>query len=546
MSAEKRIRPLTGVMAVAAVVVLAASIVACGGGTSGSSQASGPPVAGGTLKYGLSDAPTCSDPAQSATNQTIYVTRQIVDSLTDQDPKSGALKPWLAQRWEVSPDSRQFTFHLRPDVTFSDGTKLTSSVVKHNFDAIIHTLGGAKAPGAAVYLAGYTGTATPDPQTAIVRFADPNAQFLQATSTSQLGILADATVSQTAEERCQGKNIGSGPFTYSGWEQGRSASLRKRQGYNWASVVAGHSGEAYLDGITFTVIGESGVRAGSLASGQLDAISDALPSDKQQITSVGGAVLTKVNPGVPFGLQPNVTRGALADEQVRKALLPAINRAELVSTVLDDDFHPATGVLSSTTPGYHDQSSLVKYDPEEARKILTSAGWVPGSDGIRTKDGKRLSFSVLFSPVFAANQAILELTQQQLKAVGVELTLQLLPTSEATVRQNRGDYDAVYYNSTRADGDILRSTMSVESRNLSRRGPIPALDAALTAEQETTDQTKRNAEIASAAKDILDHGLFIPTIELSQSIGVANKTHQVTFDASARLAFYDTWLGGGQ
>ncbi len=233
----------TATATVAALAVF--GLAACGGGSS-QSDAAGPPVSGGTLRYGLSDAPTCSDPAQSATNQTIYVTRQIVDSLTDQVPGSGDLKPWLAQSWEVSPDAKTFTFHLKPDVTFSNGTPLTADSVKKNFDAIVTTLGGAKAPLAATYLSGYTGTTVVDPLTARVEFSAPNAQFLQATSTPQRGIQADATVAATPEQRCQGTNIGSGPFVYSAWQQGRSAALRKRTGYQWGSAVFSHTGDAWI------------------------------------------------------------------------------------------------------------------------------------------------------------------------------------------------------------------------------------------------------------------------------------------------------------
>ncbi|MGC5248801.1 ABC transporter substrate-binding protein [Gordonia sp. DT219] len=531
-------------VATASVAALAvAGLAACGSGSSSSDDA-GPPVSGGTLRYGLSDAPTCSDPAQSGTNQTIYVTRQIVDSLTDQVPGSGELKPWLAQSWDVSPDAKVFTFHLKPNVTFSDGTKLTADSVKKNFDAIVNTLGGAKAPLAATYLSGYTGTTVVDPLTARIAFSAPNAQFLQSTSTPQLGLQSDATTAQSAEARCQGTNVGSGPFVYSGWQQGRSAALRKRTGYAWGSAAFKHQGEAYLDAIDFTVVPESGVRTGSLGSGQLDVISDALPNDKQQITAAGGSVLTAVNPGVPFGLQPNVSRSALADEQVRRALLPAINRQELVDTVLDKDFHPATGVLAANTPGFHAETSALAFDAGKAKQILDAAGWAAGPDGIRAKNGQRLSFSVLYSPVFAGNQAILELLQQQLKNVGVEMKLDVVPAAEATVRQNSGDYDAIYYNVTRADGDILRTQFGLNARNLNRRGPIPALDTALAEQQTTTDITARNADLATAQTQIVDHGLFIPTIELSQAIGAAGNAHQVAFDASARLQFHDTWLSG--
>lgn len=534
-------RPL---LAVAGAALLAATLLsACGSDDSSGGGDAGPPQPGGTLRYGLSQAPICSDPAQGASNQTIYVTRQVVDSLTDQDPKTGDITPWLADSWEISPDAKSFTFKLKDGVTFSDGTPVTADTVKKNFDAI-GTLGAAKAPLASSYLSGYTGTTVVDPLTAQVNFAQPNAQFLQATSTSQLGLQADATVSQSAEERCLGTNIGSGPFTYADWQQDRSASLAKRVGYNWSSPVFAHSGEAYLDTIDFTVIPESGVRTGSLASDQLDAVSDALPQDAPQIEAAGGEVLTTPNPGVPFGFQPNVSRGVLADPAVRQAIIPAINRQELIDTVLNDDFKVATGALAANTPGYKDLSSEVTFDQGKAKSILDGAGWVEGSDGIREKDGQKLSFTLSFSAVFAGNQAILELVQQQLKQVGVDLKLGLVSNAEFTALQGSGDYDAVYYNSTRADGDILRTTFGLESRNLNRRGSIPALDEALTAQLAATDKTQRDGYLATAQDQILSNGLWIPTTELSQIIGKSPKTQDLKFDASARLVFFDTWLSG--
>ncbi|WP_420094701.1 ABC transporter substrate-binding protein [Nocardia asteroides] len=534
-------RPLAALAATAAATAVLAG---CGGDTGGSGGAAGPPQPGGALRYGLSQAPTCADPAQAGSNQTIYVTRQVVDSLTDQDPETGELKPWLAQSWEISPDATTFTFELAENATFSDGSPVTADSVKRTFDAV-GKLGGAKAPLAASYLTGYTGTSVVDPRTARIAFDRPNAQFLQASSTSQLGILADATNAASAEERCQGeKIIGSGPFSYASYTQNVSATLVKRAGYAWGSAVFGHDGDAYLDRIEFTVVPESGVRTGSLSSDQLDAVSDALPQDAPQIEATGGSVLTTANPGVVFGLQPNVTRGPLRDPAVRTALLTAIDRQELIDTVLGPQFAPATSVLGAKTPGYQDLSARLKFDQAATKTALDRAGWVPGADGIRARDGERLSFGVTFSQVFAGNQAILELVQQQLRQVGVDLRLELVPAGEFTARQNSGDFDSIYYNSTRADGDILRATFGLEGRNLNRRAAVPALDQTLDAQLRTVDTAARAELIRTAQGQVFDAGLWIPTVELSQAIGAGPDTNDLKFEASARLQFFDTWLSG--
>ncbi|WP_338773693.1 ABC transporter substrate-binding protein [Nocardia vulneris] len=537
------IRSRPRIVALAGALAAASTLAACGADATAPGGDAGPPQPGGTLRYGLSQAPTCSDPAQAGTNQTLYVTRQIVDSLTDQDPKTGELKPWLAQSWEVSPDAKVFTFQLTDGVTFSDGTPLTADSVKQTFDSVLR-LGSAKAPLAGSYLTNYVGTTAVDKLTARIEFSKPNAQFLQASSTTQLGILAAATTAKPAEQRCLGDNIGSGPFTYTNYRQDASATLTKRTGYQWGSAVFAHRGEAYLDKIEFTVVPESGVRTGSLASGQLDAISDALPQDAPQLEATGGRILSTANPGVPFGFQTNVTRGPLRDPAVRQALLPAIDRKQLVDTVLGPQFKPATSVLASSTPGYRDFSARLAYDPAKAKSILDQAGWVPGGDGIRVKDGVRLSFSVLFSQVFAGNQAIIELVQQQLRQIGVELKLDLVSIAETTARQGTKDFDTSYGNTTRADGDILRTSFGLDGRNLNAREAVPALDDALNGQLSTADTATRHTLIGTAQQQVLDAGLLIPTVELSQAIGASSTTQDLKFEASARLQFFDTWLSG--
>lgn len=499
------------------------------------------PVAGGDLRFALVAAPTGVDPQQVGSNVSIYIARSIADSLTDQDPTTGEIVPWLAEKWETNEDLTEFTFTLKPGITFSDGSPLTAQIVKENFDSIVEDL-GALAPLGSGYLSGYEGTTVTDELTFTVAFDAPNAQFLQATATQALAIVSSDTVKTSPEERLQGQVIGTGPFVVESYTQDQGAVLAKREGYDWASPAFEHSGDAYLDKITFTVVPESGVRTGGLVSGQFDAISDALPQDITQIEGAGGKVLTRSNPGLPFVLHLNVAREPLNDPAVRKALNPGINRQELVDTVLSDQFNPATSILAATTPGYADQSGLLAFDPDAAKKILEEAGWVTGGDGIREKDGKKLSFSVVYAQLFSGNQAVLELTQQQLRAIGVDLQLkQATPAEQAEILAS-GDYEAYYYNSTRAEGDVLRTSFHAGLRNIAQREADDALEPVLEASLAEADSAKRNELLGQAQELIIENAYAIPLFELSQSIGVAGNVHGLGFEASSRLKFYDTWI----
>ena len=501
-------------------------------------------MAGGTLRFALGASPSGVDPQQVGSNVSIYIARQLADSLTDQDPETGEIVPWLASSWEVSDDLTRFTFHLRDDVTFSDGSALTAATVKANLDVLAPGLSAGSAL-ATSYLAGYVETLVEDEHTATVVFEAPNAQFLQATSTVSLAILSDATTTTAPEERLQGAVVGSGPFVLESYTQDQGAVLTRREGYAWASSVSDHEGEAYLERVELTVVPESGVRAGGLASDQFDAVGDVLPQDVPQVEAAGGQVLTRTNPGLVFVLQPNVTAAPLDDPDVRRAVTLAVDRQQLVDTVLSDAFRPATSVLASTTPGYVDLSDELAHDAQEAADLLDAAGWRTGADGIREKGGQRLTFDVVYAPLFTGSQAVLELVQQQLRAAGVDLQIRQQTPAEQQEAVQSGAYGTYYYNVTRADGDILRTQFSTGLRNINRRPADTVLDPLLDQQLATADPAARAELLADAQRAVLDEGLAIPLFELAQSIGVGAGVHGVSFDASSRLLFHDAWLEPG-
>src|SRR5690606_12109399 len=192
-----------------------------------------------------------------------------------------------------------------------------------------------------------------------------------------------------------------------------------------------------------------------------------------------------------------------------------------------DAFEPATGVLASTTPGYVDRSDRLAFDPDEAGRILGAAGWTPGADGIRVKDGEPLELEVTYAPVFTGSGPVLELVAQQLPAVGVDLRLRQVTAAEQTTAQQSGDYDLYYYNVTRADADILRTQFSTAQRNLSLREADDVVDPLLEEQLGERDADARAALVADAQDANLDDALAVPPFELSQSSGVRGDVHDV-------------------
>ncbi|MFF2775369.1 ABC transporter substrate-binding protein [Streptomyces sp. NPDC058052] len=532
--AERR-RPAA--LATALLLALPFALTACTAAGSGGDAAA--PRSGGRLTFALSSDPTCVDPHQAATNDAMYVTRGLVDSLTDQDPKTGRIVPWIASSWEVGKDASRFTFRLRTDATFGDGTPLDAKAVKANFDAV-HALGARSILGSG-FLQGYRQTRVVDAHTVEVAFDGPNAQFLQATSTPSLGLLSPASLRRTPEERCTGPLVGSGPFTLKTYTPDTSVELERRGDYAWGSSLWKSPGAARLDGITFRIVPESGVRSGSLTSGQVDAVAGVAPQDEALLKGQKVSVVGRANPGVPVALSANTASPVAKDPAVRRALQAAVDRDEVVDTVLSPSYRPATSSLAATTDGYRDHRALLAHDVARAKSLLEEAGWRAGDDGIRVKDGRRLELKVILGTNFGPNQSALELIQQQVKKAGIQLTLSVLSIADYQKARGAGDYDLAWGNGTRTDPDILRTAFSSKLLNLSRISDT-TLQRDLDAQAAATDPARRAAHVAAAQRRILEQGYQIPVFEMTSVIALSRDVHDLTFDSSSRLQFHDTWL----
>jgi peptide/nickel transport system substrate-binding protein len=533
-----------GVLAIAVGTAGSLALAGCSssgpGSSSGSaSAAAGTPVSGGTLTFAVSSDAGCVDPQQVGSNDTIYSMRQIVDSLTDQDPVTGKIVPWLAKSWTVTDNATTFTFSLRPGVTFSDGTPLTAQVVKDNFEAIPN-LGVLGLLGEG-YLAGLSSITVEGPLTVRIRFRQPDAQFLQATSTFSLGIESEASIKESPAAKCANGVIGSGPFVLSKYVPNQSITLVRRQGYDWGSSLWANQGPAYLSKLVFDVIPESGVRTGSLESGQVDAIGSVGLADEAALKAAGVQLEGRANPGVVFNIGLNNSRPLFRDIKVRQAIDDAIDRQQIASTVFPTGTQPATSILSHTTPDYENLASDLTYDQAKAKALLASDGWKAGPGGTLEKDGTPLSFTIDWGDNAATNQPALELIQQQLKAIGINVALQEVPVAKFADVIAGGDFDAFWANLTRADPDILRTNYSTLGLNFYHL-PGGELTTILTEQAETTSAAARQQLVDEAQQLIVSNAYAIPVVELQTELGVAKDVHNLDFEASSRIQLHDTWI----
>lgn len=519
------------------VLATAVAVAAAGCGSADPSGTADDTSGGGTLTIGLARETECKDPQQDNYGYGGTIGRQIVDSLTERNGDDlTKIEPWLAESWEISPDASVYTFHLRDDVTFSDGSPLDATVVKTNFEA----LAGIKAATGAAFVQGIKEITTPQSHTVRIEFEEPNAAFLQATSSWQLGILAPASVAKTPEQRCSDGVIGSGPFVVDEAVYNEQTTLVRRDDYDWPSKARSHSGPAILDKLVFRIVPEAGVRTGAITSGQLDLAQSISWQDGPILEQGGHQLLKAVNRVPAVSLEVNTSRPILGEEAVRVALTHAIDRETLVETAHNGYTYPATGSLTAASPFHLPQPEALRHDPERSRQLLEEAGWKVGADGIRSKNGQRLVITASFvsNP---DNQTFLEVIQQQVREVGIDFQLRPLSTGEFDSVLVAGDYDVHRWSGALVDGDVLRILFSTETLNKSQLKPGNDLEPLLQEQVAVGDPQQRRELIDQIQRILVERAYQIPVFDMVSLWGAGAELTGVAFDDTA-LILYEAQL----
>jgi peptide/nickel transport system substrate-binding protein len=531
--------------AVTALMMAGCSSQGASGGTTASASAdAGEPVQGGTLTYLEYQPYTNLYPPQAGFYPNGALVGNITDRLTWQDPETLEIEPWIATDWTINDDATEYTFNLRPGVTFSDGTPLDAAVVAKNFDVFGK---GDSAKGLTISEAvnNYESSEVVDADTVTFHFSAPSPGFLQATSTITSGLLSSATLDRKLEDFGAGNAtdiIGSGPFVIDSEKIGTEVHLAAREDYDWSPAEKEHQGRPYLDDIKLLVTPEDSVRIGSLLSGQADYIRYVQAFDEPRVESAGFQVFAPQTRGVNNSLSLRFTNPLLSDLKVRQALVAGVNAQEVVDTIFTKNYPVATSVLSSSALGYKDESSFYAYDPEKAKKLLDEAGWTPGSDGIRTKDGQRLELPVYEAKPQPLSKQTLELVSQQLKAIGVDL--QVKSADAGSYAEDILDplKTPLYHSMVgRADLDVIKSQFSSKNRNV-LRSDDQHLDDLLTAVASEPDPAKRVAASEAVQDYLAEQAYVIPLFEEPQVYGAATYVHGIEFESVARPVFADVWL----
>lgn len=536
-------------------LAVVALITACSsGGTAPAASDAAEPQQGGTLSYLEPQAWSTLYPPSAGFYPNGGLVNNITDRLLYQNPETLELEPWIATDYTVNDDATQYSFDLRTDVTYSDGTKLTAANVVKNID--LYGKGDKdRALPVSEAINNYDHGEVTGEHTVVFHFTAPSPGFAQAVSTINSGLLSDATLDRASEGFGPGNAkdiIGSGPFVVSAEEIGTKTSVTARKDYDWAPPSLAHQGAAYLDGIDYVVAAEDSVRVGTVVAGQADIARGIEAPDEAQFSASGLSLHAAATNGVNNGLSFRFREPRLEDVRVRQALIAGIDRQQIVDTLFTKNYPLATGALATTALGYVDTSEYYAYDPDKAEKLLDEAGWKRGSDGVREKDGEKLSLTFNEALPQPRSKEVVTLIQEQLGKLGVGVSLFAGDMAAQTRASTDQSTIQVYHSMVgRADFDVLKSQYFSKNRNtLLNLNPAdqsvgdPELDALLLAIASEATTPERQAASEAAQRYLADKAYILPIFEEPQVFGLTAKVHGFATESVGRPSFYATWLAG--
>ncbi|PCN47472.1 peptide ABC transporter substrate-binding protein [Curtobacterium sp. 'Ferrero'] len=532
----------------AGTAALALALSACTGGGQSSSST---PVAGGTLVYASGDAePTCLDPHVGGNYPQALLSSQYIEELTALE--DGRPVPALAESWTTSDDGKTLTFRLRDDVTFTDGTPFDAAAVVANIEHV-QDPATASSTGYLALQSIAKATATDD-HTVTLTLSRPDSALLESFSQPWVGMESPKALGRSEAQNCESP-VGTGPFRITDWKHGDRVTLTKNADYTPLGKQAGSTTKPRLSGITWRFLPDSTSRYAALQSGQVDVIDNAQP-DQIRAAKAGKTIrdLDAPRPGASNRLELNSGHGVFRDETVRKAFIHGAEVDPGIKSLFLGTAKRSYSLLSSVEPFAYsaDGDTLFDHDASEAAKLLDDAGWKKGSDGIRTKDGKRLTvtFPVSTNQSIPAERSLFQQIQASEKAVGFDVEIKELDLSSWYAALAANQYDVVSAPYTKVGADVLRILYDSASITPAPSGYFanlaqlddPTVDRLLEQAARTADTSQRGALYEQAQEDILASATVLPLYDQQNHFLVSSKVHDVETTAVSTPWFGSAWI----
>ncbi len=350
------------------------------------------------------------DPARVTDSESAEVTEQIFDHLVRYRHNSTDIEPALAVRWEVSGDGKMWTFHLRENVRFHDGTPLDADAVVFSFDRQRDPTHPYHQPDFTYWdttFRNIQSVTKVDTLTVRIAIERPYAPFLANLAMFPVSIVSPAAVKKWGAEFYR-HPCGTGPFRFVEWSVGERVTLEANEAY-W-------DGAPSIKHLVFVEIRDPRQRLVALEGEAIDLAENLNPQDLQFVALHPGLELHRVAGNNVGYLAMNVTHPPFDDVRVRRAVNYAVNKTAIVKMIYQGLAQPATSPVPPSLWGHVDEP-LYNYDPQEAVRLLKEAGYK------QPKVHPRLYTMDTSRTYMPAPETVARIIQHNLRDVGIDVEI---------------------------------------------------------------------------------------------------------------------------
>jgi peptide/nickel transport system substrate-binding protein len=507
--------------ALVSCLILALLLTACGGGaapttapvqpTSASAQPTEappptePPVPAEpvVLTFGILGQPDTLNPAYAFLTESYDIFDLIFSPLVTEDD-TGTYVGEFASDWKASDDGLTWTFTIRDDIKFHDGTPATAEDAAWAINAVIDNPDGWAALSG--YVGGFKEAVAVDDKTLEIHLEHPIGNMEYRVSFLYVLPRKDFEQFKTPEDLqnfTNDKAVGTGAFKLTNWDKDKGILiLEANPDY--------HLGRAKIDRVIFQQFDNEDAMVQALKVGDIDAMTEVPSTAFEVLKSVTGVKVVQrtsrslsqliVN-SAPADNDPTPTRNpALEDPQVRLAIAHAINKQDLVDIVLQGLGKPGHSIIPPTLGGGFWQNpniTDVPFDMDKANQVLEDAGYVKGSDGVRAKGDSRLEFRLQYPSDSDTAPRVADLLTGWFKEAGIKTTPESVdPDSLTAACCPAADYDLILWGwGSDPDPDFMLSVLTsdqfVDGGWNDSGYSNPDYDALYLKQQETTDRNER-------------------------------------------------------
>lgn len=442
------------------------------------------------------------DPAFAGDNVDIWVDSLIFEGLVRASEDGKEIEPCLADTWEISDDGLTYTFHLREEAKFSDGTDVTAedaafsinrSLNEGSWNSLISCMKEAKAV---------------DEDTVEIDLKNPSGSLLSCLASFICAVYPESYYSSTDADTLTKEPLGTGAFYLEEWKPDEKMILKKNP-YYW------ETGYPAADEIDLLVVPDDNTRLMQLQAGQIDAMEGVSAQMREQLQNTAGVTVLDFPTTHVDYVSFNYTSEKLNDKRVRQALNYATNREDINKAVFGGLGTLCPSVVWPTAEFFNPDQKSYDYDPDQAKELLKEAG------------AENLDLNLIISTGDASSLMEATILKDQWSKVGVNLNIEQMDSSARRDARNNLTFEVLlnYFTSDITDTAENMEMFCIKDNfdcwHLGWNGADQEEAEKLVKEAgATTDKEIRKTNYYKAQEIMADNALIIPLVTLPETVAV--------------------------